>query len=81
MKLYTTELKAIDPRVGELKSWSGPTVPGISFEDARWYCDNHELSYCVVTGELVCEIGTKIENGYLVPDFDNIIDCDQNVNN
>lgn len=80
MKLFTTELRAIDPRDGELKTWCGPHVPGISWDDARWYCDNNGLGYCRVTGELVAEIGTKIENGFIVPDFDNMIEYD-NENN
>ena len=76
MKLYTTILKAIDPKDGELKTWCGPNVPGISFEDARWYCDNNDLGYCEILGELVSEIGTKIENGKIVPDLKNRIDYD-----
>lgn len=76
MKLFTTELKAIDPRDGELKTWCGPHVPGISWSDAENYCQENELGYCVVTGELVAEIGTKVENGYIVPDFNNRIDYD-----
>jgi hypothetical protein len=76
MKIYTTMIKAIDPRDGELKSWAGPNVPGISFADARWYCDNNGLGYCEIHGELVAEIGTKIENGMIVPDFKNRIDYD-----
>jgi hypothetical protein len=76
VNLYTTQIKAIDPADGEMKTWCGPNVPGISFSDARWYCDNNGLGYCEVTGQLVCEIGTKVENGMIVPDFTKRIDYD-----
>jgi len=80
LNLYTTTIKAIDPLDGELKTWGGPNVPGISFADARRYCDNNGLGYCEVTGVLVAEIGTKLENGKLVPDFNNRTDYDAHNN-
>jgi len=76
VNLYTTEIRAIDPLDGEMKTWGGPNVPGISWEDARWYCDNNGLGYCKVNGQLVCEIGTKVENGMIVPDFTKRVDYD-----
>jgi hypothetical protein len=80
LNLYTTEIKAIDPLDGELKTWGGPNVPGISFADARWYCDNNGLGYCEIKGQLVCEIETKLENGKLVPDFTKRTDYDSKNN-
>lgn len=74
MNLYTTEIRAIDPTDGELKTWCGPNIPAISFSDAKAYCQHNGLGYCKVTGKLVTEIGTKIENGRIVPDFNNVID-------
>ena len=74
MSLYITEIKALDPNDNEYKTWAGPNVPGISFTDAQQYCQTHGLGYCKVTGKLVCEIGTKIENGEMIPNFNNIID-------
>lgn len=56
MNLYTTEIRAIDPRDNQVKTWCGPYVPAISFADARAYCDDNGLGYCVVTGILVAEI-------------------------
>lgn len=57
-KLYVTEIRAIDPITGEMKTWGGPHVPGISFADAREYCRKN-LGYCKVIGELVAEIDAK----------------------
>lgn len=31
MKLWVTEIRAIDPIDGEIKTWAGPNVPGISW--------------------------------------------------
>lgn len=76
MNLYTTEIRAIDPLDGEIKIWAGPNVPGISWDDAKWYCDNNGLGYCKVVGKLVCEIGTKVENGKIVADFNKRVDYD-----
>lgn len=72
--MYVTELNAIDPRDGQLKNWCGPNVPGISFEDARWYCDNNGLGYLRVVGELVAEIPCK--PGSFEADFSKKIDYD-----
>jgi len=35
MTLYTTTIQAIDPNTGELKTWQGPHVPGISSGQPR----------------------------------------------
>jgi len=56
MKLFTTQIKAIDPRDGKLKTYSGQHVPGLSFEDAEMYCQQNGLGYCKVTGELITEV-------------------------
>ena len=72
MKLFTTTIKAIDPSDGELKLWGGPNVPGISFKDARQYCDENGLGYCDILGELVAEIPTKLDER--TPDFNKMID-------
>jgi len=77
MKLYVTEIKAISPLDGEIKTYGGPNVPGISFADAQEYCENNGLGYCKVYGELVAEIPCK--EGTYEPDFDNMVDY-ENVN-
>lgn len=74
MNYYVTEIVAIDPCTNELKTWCGPHIPAISFTDAETYCQNNGLGYCKVTGQLIAEIGTKIENGYIVPDFNDVVD-------
>ena len=56
MNLYTTEIKAICPITGELLTYSGQYVPGISFKDAENYCQQNGLGYCKVTGELIEEV-------------------------
>ena len=55
-KWYITELRAICAACGELKTFIGPEVPGISFEDADNYCQTNGLGYCRVIGELVAKI-------------------------
>lgn len=72
MKLYTTTIRAIKPSTGELTTYGGPNVPGISFADAQAYCENNELGYCKVDGELVAEIPCK--EGTLEADFRKMID-------
>lgn len=59
MDLYTTTIKAIDPKDGELKTWSGQHVPGLSFSDAQNYCDKNGLGFCKVEGKLVAEIDSN----------------------
>lgn len=72
MNLYITTIKAVSPIDGELKSYEGPNVQGISFEDAQNYCENNGLGYCKVDGLLVAEIPCK--NGSYEPDFDKLKD-------
>lgn len=69
-KWYCTQIKAIRPTDGEIATYSGPAVPGISFQDAQDYC-NENIGYCKVIGELIEEIPTK-EDG-ITPDWDNKI--------
>lgn len=51
LKLYVTEIKAIN-RDGDITTYCGPYVPGMSFQDAEDYCDRNGLGYCQVTGVL-----------------------------
>lgn len=75
MDLYVTTVKAISPVTGELTTYSGPNVPGISFKDAQDYCENNGLGYCKVEGLLVAEIPCK--KGTYEPDFDKTVDYDK----
>jgi hypothetical protein len=70
MKLYTTELKAIDPHDGQLKTWMGQYIEAISFQDAVNIC-KREFGYLKVVGELVKEIPTQKDG---TPDWDKSTD-------
>jgi len=69
--IYITEIKALS-RNGELKTWAGPNVPGISFKDAEEYCQRNGLGYCRVIGLLESEIPCK--PGTYEPDFSKEVD-------
>ncbi len=71
MNTYATEIKALDPHTGEMKTWFGDNVQGISFEDAQKWCDENK-GYLKVVGLLVMEIPCK-ENSFK-PDWDNSVD-------
>ena len=58
MTLYTTILKAINSE-GELRTFCGQHVEGLSMEDAQDRCQKEGLGYLIVTGELIAEINTK----------------------
>lgn len=75
MKLYVTEIIAIRPSDGEMITYCGPEVPGLTAQDAQDYCENNGLGYCKVLGELICEIACK--PGTHEPDFNNMIDYEQ----
>jgi hypothetical protein len=75
MNLYITEIKALSPHTGELKTYCGPEVPGISFADAQNYCENNGLGYCKVVGLLIAEIPCK--EGTYDPDWEKQIDYDK----
>lgn len=71
MNTYLTGFKAINPDSGELETYCGANVIGISFKDAQEYCDNNGLGYCNVVGVLVAEI--PCDNNYKA-DFSRKID-------
>lgn len=74
--MFVTEIKALSPHTGEMKTWGGPNVPGISFSDAQNYRENNGLGYCKVIGILTSEI--PCHEGTHVPDFRNMIDYENN---
>lgn len=57
-QLYCTEIRAINPVTGQLSTWAGPNVPGISFKTAEEYCQQNGLGYCKVIGRAIAEIPT-----------------------
>lgn len=56
MLKFTTKIKAIDPKDGELKTWCGPHIEALNFTDAQRQCELNGLGYCEVDGMLVSEI-------------------------
>lgn len=72
MRMFATKIRAIDPETGEMETWEGPHVPGISIADAKDYCQNHGLGYCEVYGELVATV--PIKPGTTEPDMSKIVD-------
>jgi hypothetical protein len=70
MRKFRTEIKAISPIDGELKTFDGPVIQSISYDLAQQYCDNNGLGYCKVVGELVAVIPMK--NG--IADFYKSVD-------
>lgn len=75
MKTWYTEIKAIDPKDGIVKSWGGDNIKAISLKDAINILNSTGRGYMDVKGELICEIPCK-ENSF-VPDFLNMIDYDK----
>lgn len=73
MKIWITEIKAIDPQSGELKTWGGDNVIALSHEDAQQWCNDNK-GYLKVIGELIAEIPCK--DGSLEPDFKNMTEYD-----
>lgn len=51
-KIFLTELRAIDPADGQLKTWAGPEVRAKTMEAAEKYCSEN-VGYLRVTGEAV----------------------------
>lgn len=65
MKTFCTEIQAIDPRSGELTSWSGPRVQALTWGLAEEYLQIQGLGYARIIGEYIQEQpfqGEKIEN-------------------
>lgn len=79
MRMWVTLIKAIDPSNGQLKTWGGPNVPGINHDDAIRYCQENELGYCDVLGELVTVIPCK--EGTHEPNMDKMVDYEKINNN
>jgi len=78
MRVWLTEIKAICPNTGELKTWGGDNVEAPTFEMAQIWC-NENKGYLKVIGELIAEIPCK-ENSF-EPDFSKMIDYENTRNN
>ena len=78
MKLWVTEIRAIEPHTGELLTWGGEYVQAPTLELAREWCRKNK-GYLNIIGELVAEIPCK--NGTLEADFSKMIDYENIQNN
>jgi hypothetical protein len=56
MKKWVTEIRAVDPLTGKLKTYGGPYIEAATQEDAERFCQTHGLGYCRVVGQLVAEV-------------------------
>jgi hypothetical protein len=57
--IYLTEIKAIDPKDGVLKTWEGVRVNASSWEGAEQTLINQGLGFCKVIGTLQEEFDGK----------------------
>lgn len=77
MKFWSTKIKAICPIDGELKTFEGPHVPGLTKIAAQDFCNNNLLGFCEVTDlQVTRDIYTDDSpNAYWCCniDYDNII--------
>jgi len=72
MKLWATQLKAIDPYTGELKTWMGENIKAPTWDLAQQWCNENGRGYLEVIGELIAEIPEKDGEPY----FENAIHYD-----
>lgn len=56
MKRWATEIIAIDPADGELKTWAGPQILAWSREHAEHIIQNSGLGFCRLLGTVEEEI-------------------------
>lgn len=69
--LWLTEIKALDPEDGQLKTYCGPEVEAASLEGAQKYCQE-KMPWCWVIGQIISHIPCK--EGTTDPDWDKRID-------
>ena len=69
IKMWATELRAIDPMDGELKTWGGPMIPGRTIQEAESYLQTNGIGYCRIIGLHVVEISTSSRFDALPPDL------------
>ncbi len=56
MKIWLTEIRAINPVTGHLTTYCGDEIEAITKEEAQIKLNNSERSYMKIVGELVCEV-------------------------
>lgn len=78
MKIWLTEIKALDPFTNEMKTWGGDNVEAPTFKMAQQWC-NENKGYLKVIGELIAEIPCK--EGTYEADFSKTVDYENTQNN
>lgn len=78
MKTWATEIKAICPLTGKLKTYGGDNVEAPTWAMAQQWC-NENKGYLKVIGELIAEIPCK--EGTFEADFNKSIDYEKTQNN
>lgn len=78
MKIWLTEIKALDPLTDEMKTWGGDNVAAPTFQMAQQWC-NENKGYLKVIGEFIAEIPCK--EGTYEADFSKMVDYDNTQNN
>lgn len=73
MKIWLTEIKAIDPFDGKLKIWAGDNIDALSWIEAYMKTQQTGRGYMRVLGELIAEIPCKSEED-LAPNMEKIVD-------
>ena len=53
---FITQIRAVDPLDGELRTWAGPEINAISWSLAEQYLQNNGLGYCKIVGVLHSEL-------------------------
>jgi len=66
---FTTNLVAIDPRDGIIKTWVGPIIEAPTFQLAEEQINNTGLGYLTVTGQLISTVDE--ETGHKI-NFENL---------
>ncbi|PPK98942.1 hypothetical protein [Parapedobacter indicus] len=69
MKKWATEIMAVDPINGKLKTYGGPHIDAPTWEEATLFCQTNGLGYCKVVGQLIAEVDTV--TGMKI-DYDNL---------
>lgn len=59
-KLFATQIRAVDPADGELKTWAGPYIEAYSHADADLIRNKEGLGYCEVVGEVVGFVSERV---------------------
>lgn len=77
MDIFVTEIRAIAAATGEMGTYAGENVEGLSIEDAQSWCDIHK-PYLKVIGRLCMTMELTWDGA---PNWDTAIDLDKMKNN